>query len=300
MGALAAGALWASRRRVARGLAHTGVADISIQGYASRGPAYLYFGALTMVVVAAARPVLPLRLPAREAVVVLSVDTSGSMRSQDMQPNRLEAAKQAAKEFLRAVPRDVRVGLVAFAGTAQLLHPPVLDREAVVRSLESLSFGPRTAIGDGLLEALTALPGRLRPRPGEPAPLRPWLPRAAVILLSDGRSNTGLNPLEAAEAAARQNVTVYTVGVGRPVQTDMFWTIGGPLDETTLKEMARITGGEYFHASSAQALTGVYRGLARRVGWETRRVEVSGVIALLAAMALVAAAYGGARVHRVP
>ncbi len=297
--ALAGGLWWIARRRLERGFLHTGVAELRASVSLARGPLLLYFGALTAVVIASARPLLPLWLPVREFTVVLSVDTSGSMRSRDVHPNRLEAAKKAAKDFLQALPRHVAVGLVGFAGTAQLLQPPTVNRERVLESLESLGFAPRTAIGEGLLEAVAALPGRVRPRPDGTVPYQPSLPRAAVILLSDGRNNTGIDPLEAAQVAVRQNVTVYTVGVGRPAQTDAVWTIGGPLDEHTLKQVARITGGEYFHASSAQALASVYRRLAHQVSWETRQEEVSGLAALLAAALLVAGVYGVARAHRV-
>jgi Ca-activated chloride channel family protein len=121
-----------------------------------------------------------------------------------------------------------------------------------------------------------------------------------VVLLSDGRSNTGADPLEAAEVARRQNVVVYTVGIGDPAPRDGLWTIGGPLDEQTLKEIARVTGGQYFHAASSAALSRVYRELAYRVGWQTRREEVSGLLALVAAGTLVAAWYAGARAYRIP
>ncbi len=295
LAALAAGAAWWGRGRSPRGWVHP------LAGFAAGvRPKHalaplLYFGALAAVLVAAARPTVPLRLPVRGAAVVLSIDVSGSMRSQDMSPNRLEAAKEAARAFVRGLPEDAEVGLVAFAGTAELVQPLTRDHRRVLQMLEQLSFRPRTAIGEGLLEAVAALPGRSR----TPAPQGP-LPRGTVVLLSDGRSNTGIDPLEAAELARRQNVVVYTVGIGDPVPRDNLWTLGGPLDEHTLREVARLTGGEYFHAASGGALAQVYRHLAYRVSWQTRREEVSGLVALLAAACLVGGWYAGVRAHPVP
>lgn len=297
---LAAGFWWQSRRRAPQAWSHPWVAGLAWPPPRRNLAALLYLGALGAVGLAAARPTLPLRVPVREAAVVLSIDVSGSMRSQDMLPNRLEAAREAARVFIRGLSRDTAVGLVAFAGTAELLQPPTRDHRRVLRALDDLTFRPRTAIGEGLLEAVSALPGRVRPQPGlDPAVPRP-LPRGVVVLLSDGRSNTGIDPLEAADLARRLNVVVYTVGIGSPTPRDNLWTLGGPLDEETLKEIARRTGGEYFHAASGASLSRVYRQLALRVSWETRREEVSGLLTLVAAGALALAWYVGTRAYRVP
>lgn len=106
--------------------------------------------------------------------------------------------------------------------------------------------------------------------------------------MSDGVNNTGIDPLQAAQIARQQEVIVYTVGVGQTANTGA-WTVGGALDEDTLREIADVTGGRYFHATSAQGLDEVYRHLARTVGWERRREEVSGVAAGLGLVALLAA-----------
>lgn len=295
---LAGGSVWVARRRAGGAWSYPRVEQLAGLGGARRLAPTLYWAALTAVAVAVARPVVPLTLPVRGAAVVLSIDVSGSMRSQDMHPNRLEAAKEAARAFLRGLSPATAVGLVAFAGTAERIHPPTRDRARVLRSLEDLGFRPRTAIGEGLLEAVAALPGRVR-QPGPDFRPDPSLPRGTVVLLSDGRSNTGIDPLEAAQLARRQNVVVYTVGVGDPAPRDFSWTIGGPLDEQTLKEVARITGGEYFHASTSTALARVYRQLAHRLSWEVRREEVSGLVALMSAAFLAAAWYAAARTYRL-
>ncbi len=261
--------------------------------FATYLPPALLLLALTAAIMALSRPVVMLPLPADQSAIMLSVDVSGSMRSADVQPTRLDAAKAAAKTFVTTLPGRVRVGLVMFGGYAQLIVPPTTDHRRVIEEIDALQFIRRTAIGEGLLEAAVALPGRVKPGPDGMVPPVPAGPRPPgfVVLLSDGNSNTGIHPLEAAEIARRQEVTVYTVGVGQPYAPDNFGfgTIGGPLDETTLKEIARVTGGTYHHASSAERLRDIYRGLARVVGWERRPMEAGGPAAALAAMALVAA-----------
>ncbi len=261
--------------------------------FATYLPPSLFLLALAAAIIALSRPVVMLPLPADQSAIMLSLDVSGSMRSVDVQPTRLDAAKDAAKRFVTSLPGRVRVGLVIFGGYAQLIAPPTTDHQRVVEELDALQFIRRTAIGEGLLEAVVALPGRVKPGPDGvlPSPPSGSRPPGFVVLLSDGNSNTGINPLEAAEIARRQEVTVYTVGVGQPYAPDNFGfgTIGGPLDETTLKEIARATGGTYNHASSAERLRDIYRGLARVVGWERRPMEAGGPAAALAAMALIAA-----------
>jgi len=253
-------------------------------------PAALLLLALTSAVVAVARPVVPLPVPADRSAIILAIDSSGSMRSQDILPTRLDAAKAAAKDFVAALPNRVRLGLVMFGGYALLLVPPGTDRPRILEAVDGLGFVRRTAIGEGLLEAVVALPERSRPGLDGtlPAPSGPR-PPGIVILLSDGRSNTGIDPLEAAEIARRQEVTVYTIGVGQPFTPDNVYTLGGSLDEYTLKEIARLTGGTYHHASSAEALRGVYQKLARTVGWERRPQEAGALAAALAAVVLLAA-----------
>jgi len=257
-------------------------------------PAIFLLLAVSAAIAAVARPVAQVPVPADRSAIMLSMDVSGSMRSQDVAPSRMEAAKEAAKTFVKALPPRVRVGLAIFGGYSLLVVPPVTDHQRVIDAIDGLGFVRRTAIGEGLLEAVAALPGRVRPAPdGATPPATPPLltgPRTSgiVILLSDGVSNTGIDPLRAAEIAKQQEVTVYTVGVGQPVSTGV-WTVGGPMDEETLKEIADVTGGRYFHAASAEGLREVYRSLARTVGWERRREEVSGVAAGLGAAALLAA-----------
>jgi Ca-activated chloride channel family protein len=244
---------------------------------------------LALVIAALGRPMFPIPVPADRSVIMLVIDVSGSMRSTDIDPNRLEAAKAAARAFLKDVPDQVRVGLVSFGGYATLVAPPGTDHEEIAARMESFSFIRRTAIGDGLLEAVAALPGRVRPNTDGTLPPLPQGARApgVVILLSDGRSNAGINAVRAAEIARQQDVVVHTIGVGNPNPQANAYVIGGVMDESELRAVAQAGGGTYHHATSASALRGIYRQLARSVGWERRPDEVSGLLALAGAVALV-------------
>jgi Ca-activated chloride channel family protein len=267
-------------------------------------PAMLLFLAVLAIALALARPVVPMLAPVDRSAMMLSIDVSGSMMSQDVVPTRLDAAKDAARAFVRTLPARVRIGLVSFAGDAVLHMPPSAEHERVLEAIDRLSVRHRTAIGDGLVEALAALPGRVRPRPdGSLPPMPPGgTPPGVVVLLSDGQNNTGMDPLLAAEAARREQVTVYTVGVGQPPGLDRAggFVIGGPVDEETLQAIAQRTGGAYSRASSAGHLRDIYRALARSVGWEPRPTEVTGLAAGLGAAALLAALVLSALLHPLP
>lgn len=294
--ALVGAYLWLlRRRRPAVKVPQIETFAAAMEGYASRRrhlAAATFLLALAAIIVAASRPQAPLPVPANVAGVMLSIDVSGSMMSQDVTPNRLEAAKAAAKAFVWGLPRDIPVGLVTFAREAVLHSPPTNDHQRVLDSIDAISTRHRTAIGEGLVEAVAALPGRVRPlRDGTlpPPPPRPRTP-AAVVLLSDGGNNSGIDPMTAADIARQQNVTVYTIGIGRrPGEESQGWIVGGPVDEETLGEIARRTGGEYYHPSSTSEMRAIYQKLARRVGWQTRPVEVTALAAIVGAGALAAA-----------
>lgn len=285
------------RRRSRRTWVHPDVATL-VQAVAQgrrwrqHAPAALFGLALLVILLSLGRPTAPLPVPASNVYVVLSIDVSRSMLAQDIFPNRLEATKRAAVDFVRTMPQGAHIGLVSFSSYATLLVPPTTDHERVIRAIEGLVAEFATAIGDGLLEAVYALPGRTRPRElsEPPPPLQGKLPPATVILMSDGQSNRGVLPSDAARIARDQQVKVYTVGVGTPEGT--FLNLGGRmiwvrLDEETLREIAAITDGSYFHASSAYELRRVYRQLGRTIGWERKPTEVTSLLSAAAAVLLV-------------
>lgn len=290
--------VWVLRRPVPAPVAHTQL-PLLAQAVAASAPwtrhvpAALVALAFVAVLVGLARPVAPLPVPAVQNTVMLSIDVSRSMLADDISPSRIEAAKQAAREFVRAMPSGLKVGLVSFSSYATLILPPTADRQRVLEAIDLLSTEFATAIGDGLLEAVWALPGRQRPSPGalSTPPQPPVLP-GTVVLLSDGQSNRGTIPQDAARVAREQEVKVYTIGVGTPEGT--FLNLGGRsiwvrLDEATLQEIAEMTGGQYYHATSAGQLRRAYRQLSRTIGWESRPTEVSALAAGAAAFLLIGA-----------
>lgn len=249
-------------------------------------PALLYLGALTLTLFALARPTAPLPLPDNRTAIMLAIDVSRSMEVQDIEPSRFIAAQEAARRFVRSLPSGARVGLVSFAGYAVLHTAPTSRHARVFTAIDELSVAPRTAIGEGLLAALQALPERGPETPGAAQDH----PAAAIVLLSDGRNNTGAEPLEVAAQAKRLGVKVYTVGLGTEggdLRSNRWSGFFGGFDAETLKGIATATGGRYFEARSASQLSSIYRELGRSLGWTVQPREVSGLLAALAGLVLL-------------
>jgi Ca-activated chloride channel homolog len=289
------------RRRVRRSIAYPALWLVAAADRHARRrrliPAALFLGAVAAAEIALARPVVPVLQPVIRSAVMLSIDVSGSMLSEDIMPSRLQAAKAAAKGFVAGLPTGIPVGLVTFAGDAQLISAPTTDAGRVLGAIEGITVRHRTAIGEGLIEAVAALPERTRPPDSGAAPppsARPK-PPGVVVLLSDGQNNSGRDPLEAADWARHEQVTVYTVGIGQPTGSTSGFMIGGPLDEAALQAIAERTGGTYHHASSAGELRSIYRTLSRSVGWAVRPMEVTGLAAGLTAFMLLAAVWAAVR-----
>ena len=274
-------------------------------------PPVLFLLALAAMLVAAARPFAVVTLPSQQETIILAMDVSGSMRATDVKPNRLVASQVAAKAFLEELPRNVRVGIVAFAGTAQVVQPPTLSREDLVAAIDKFQMQRATAIGSAIVIALAELfpdqgidldavaraSGRPRAMAIDAAPKKPqkeFTPvapgsynSAAIILLTDGQRTTGVDTLEAAKMAADRGVRIYTVGIGTvDGETIGFegWSMRVRLDEETLKKIALQTQGEYFYAGTAENLKAVYEKLGSRLTVEKKETEVSGLLALVAAV----------------
>ncbi|RIH87691.1 cobaltochelatase subunit [Meiothermus luteus] len=246
----------------------------------------LYGLALLLALLALARPQAVIPAPDSLATVIVTIDVSLSMRAQDIHPDRITVAKREAQNFVRSLPDGIKVGLVSFAGYATIEAEPTADHERVVEQIELLQLARRTAIGEGILESLRAIPKDERGKPLGPS---------TVVLLSDGRNNTGIEPLEAAAFAQEMGVVVHTIGLGRrgepsaPPSSGEWWGWGGywmQFDEETLRAIAQSTGGQYHAAESAEALRQAYRNLSRVVGWRPQRTEVSGLFGLAAGLLL--------------
>ena len=282
-------------------------------------PPALVFVALSLMLLALARPSAPVTLPWAKSTILLAIDISRSMRVQDVKPTRMVAAQDAAKAFVGTVPRHIDVGLITFAGTAQVAQAATLDRPSVVGAIDAIQMQYGTAIGNAIvvclaelfpdhgidLEAMTFGPRRaarsLDAKDGKAKlPPKPFTPvaagshdAAAIILLSDGRRTTGVDTLQAARMAADRGVRIHVVGLGT---VDGHAALGDgmamylQLDEPTLREVAQMTGGEYHHAATAEALHGVYQNLGSRLQTSRRDTELTALLAGTAALVLVAGA----------
>jgi Ca-activated chloride channel homolog len=238
--------------------------------------AALYLTAFILTIIALARPTLLFPKVDPQGGIMLALDISRSMRTTDISPSRFEAAKAAIRSFVETLPEGARVGLVTFGGYASLAVPLTDDHDHLLEEVDILSMIRGTAIGDGLLESLTALPDlETREASGED-PQR----LATIILLSDGRNRNGVNPLEALTEVTAQRVTVHTVGVGSEAANNVDGMSG--FDETALRRIADETGGEYIFVDSAEKLQDVYRNLGNAVAWGWERDEISAFGALLA------------------
>ncbi|TAG49816.1 MAG: VWA domain-containing protein [Betaproteobacteria bacterium] len=289
-------------------------------------PPLLMLLAFAAMLFAAARPVTTIQLPSNKQTIMLAIDVSGSMRAKDVEPSRIVAAQAAAKAFLTELPRHVRVGIVAFAGSAQLAQLPTLSREDLVTAIDAFQLQRGTATGNGIaLSLATLFPddgidissmqwgasaarsrplGEAKPDVAKKEPVAPGsYSSAAIIMLTDGQRTTGIDPMEAAKMAADRGVRVYTVGIGTVNgETIGFdgWSMRVRLDEETLKQIANRTAAEYYYAGTAADLKKVYESLSSRLGVEKRETEASAIVSLIAAaFALVAAGLSVAWFGRV-
>ena len=299
------------------------------QSFRRHIPPMLFLMSLAAMLVASSRPFAVVSLPSQRETIMLAMDVSGSMRATDVLPNRLVAAQNAAKAFLKDLPRNVRVGIVAFAGTASVVQPATLSREDLVAAIDKFQLQRGTAIGNGIVVSLAELfpnaginlesmqSGRDRQRgisldqpakesKDKPAftPVAPGsYTSAAIILLTDGQRTTGVDSLDAAKLAADRGIRIYTVGVGTvDGETIGFegWSMRVKLDEETLKSIARATQAEYFYAGTAADLKKVYETLSSRLAVEKKETEISGLLALVAAaLALLSAGLSLAWFNRI-
>jgi Ca-activated chloride channel family protein len=333
--ALVATYWWALRRRKRTALHYSSLSLVRVamvpgQRWRRHVPPALFLLALAAAIFAMARPMASVVLPSEHVTLIMAMDVSRSMQAADVEPNRITASQAAAKAFIEGVPRKVRVGIVAFAGTASVVQTPTENRDELIAAIDRFQLQRGTATGSGLLLALAQLfPdagidlesilydnayyrfGSIRKDSGarsiddarksaakEKKEFAPAVPGSytsgAIILLSDGRRTTGPDPLEAARMAADRGVRVFTVGFG----TKAGGTIPGwegmsfyvRLDEETLKAVANITGAEYFHAGSGADLRKIYERLNSKFAMERQDTEVSALFSAAAALLVMFAA----------
>jgi Ca-activated chloride channel homolog len=272
--------------------------------------------ALAALLLALARPTARVTLPWARTTIMLAIDVSLSMRVKDVQPTRMVAAQEAARGFLQDLPPNIDVGIVTFAGSAQVAQQATLDRPSLIAAIDAIQMQRGTAIGSAIVLCLAELfpehgiqlgdmlfgpqrqarsldEGQMTP-PKQIEPVAPGTyEAAAVILLSDGRRTTGVDTLQAAKMAADRGVRIYVVGLGTPdghAAQGEGMAMFLQLDEVTLREVARMTAGEYHHAGTAEALRSVYQKLGSRLQTQTRETELTALLAMLAAILIVAGA----------
>jgi Ca-activated chloride channel homolog len=236
-------------------------------------PMLAFAVALAVLIVAAARPARTVAVPVDTASIMLANDTSGSMAATDVKPSRLAAAERAANQFLAGVPASVRVGLIEFNTRVALLQSPTTDHASVSSALAQLRVTGGTAIGDALRTALHTIVSV--PKEGGKRP------PGAIVLLSDGASDVGSDPITAAEQAATAHVPIYTVELGTPGGTvtekrgNKTVTVPVPPNPAQLAEIARVSHGEAFTATNAKGLDAVYEHLGAELGHKKVKHEMT-------------------------
>ena len=314
--------LWLLRRRKRGAIRYSGLA--MVKAAMSRGAAWrrhlpptLLLVALSALIVGGARPMVNLTLPTSQRTLILAMDVSLSMSADDVAPNRISASQAAARAFAEQLPRNVRIGVVAYGGSAHVVQNPTLSREDVLGAIDRFQLQRGTAIGRGILASLKALfpeqsfdlgrnprlPSAVAPRNDgaasaaltpSPPPIAPGsYESAAIVLLTDGENTSGPDPIEAAQLAADRGVRVFTVGFGTPGGTHVAvegMKLRVRLDEATMKRVANLTGAEYFHAGSGGDLMKVYDSLKARLALESKPVEASALLALSGALLILLSA----------
>jgi Ca-activated chloride channel family protein len=289
-------------------------------------PPILYLAAIAALAIGLARPSVVLAVPREEATIMLTMDVSRSMRATDVDPNRMTAAQQAATDFIEHLPKQFRVGLVAFSTEARLVVEPTTDRAKVRQALASLRADGGTAMGDAIDLALDAsgIVPEATPTPDASATADPSAtpdpsaspdpsaapdasaspeedqpPVVAEVVLSDGANSTGtLEPIDAAERAVELGVPIYTIALGTaegmvdvPNQFGLLESMPVPPDPETLATIAEMTGGRFFQAPTAEQLSAIYESLGSKVGYVEQEQEVT---QLFAAAGLLFVLVGGA------
>jgi Ca-activated chloride channel family protein len=273
-----------------------------------RLPLWLFAAGLVVLAAGAARPQASVPVPADATTIMLAIDSSGSMCSTDVPPNRLTAAQQAAKEFIEDQEDGSRIGLVTFSGVAGLLVEPTTDKAKLIAAIDNLRTARGTAIGLAILtsvDAIAAVNANVQPTgvevPAGGAPTGDYQPDT-IVVLTDGRNTQGVDPTTAAAEAAARNLRIYTIGFGTsqpaplvcsPQQLSGDAAFGGDtsrfggggfgggrvryqlLDEATLTEVAELTGGEYFAAEDAAALSRVLQDLPSSIVLQQQDVEIT-------------------------
>ncbi len=293
--------IFATRRKNRRGMRFTNTSMLEVvvpkQSQWRRHLAVaLSLLSLITLTAAFARPKTQVDVPRERATVVLVLDASLSMQATDVAPTRLDAAKQAATDFVVQLPEKYNVAVVSMAGAASILVPPTTAHNTVENAINSIRLQDSTAIGEGIAAGMRALQQAPK-NPDDPESVAP----GAIVLLSDGSNTAGRSPQQAAAEAGAAKVPVYTIAYGTE---NGYVDLDGkrepvPVDHQEMQEMAKLSGGQYFAAATAAQLAAVYENIDSEVGYEKADREITSRFAgyglALAVLAALGAISLGAR-----
>lgn len=266
-------------------------------------PPALYLVGLTCLLFGLARPELPVSLPRVEGTVILAFDVSNSMLADDLAPNRIEAAKVAARTFVENQPSTIRIGVVAFGNGGLVVQPPTNVREDVLAAIARITPQGGTSLGQGIFTALNAVAGKplgadaALPEGDLPAEM-PALEiddysSAVIVMLTDGENTRAPDPLDVAQLAAEAGVRIYPVGIGSAdgavLEVDGF-NVVTRLDEAALEAIASVTNGAYYRAQDTEALQDIYKAIDLQLTVKGEEIEVTSILAGIAALFLLVGA----------
>jgi Ca-activated chloride channel family protein len=293
---LALAALALSRRRARRyAVRFTAASSLKLAGAAvpvwrRYVPAVVALAAMASLVLALARPQRTVAVPVERASVVLVTDHSRSMLAEDVDPDRMTAAKRAARTFIEQLPDSMRIGAVAFSDFPDAIRAPSQNHDDARNVIDAQVADGATATGDALEQAVDLV---RRERQG------PARAPAAIVLLSDGKTTIGRDPVDVAGDAKKIGVPIYTVSLGTTDATVPNPGLGPPLpatpDPETLAAIAETSGGRAFSAEDDQELSSIYEALGSQLGTRNRKREVTSSFALGGLVLLALAALGSAR-----
>lgn len=257
-------------------------------------PSTLFILSLAILIVALARPQTVVSLPRIEGTVILAFDVSGSMAATDFQPNRMEAAKVAARDFIQKQPPTVQVGVVAFSDSGFAVQAPTNDQNAILDAINRLAPQRGTSLANGIQASLNVIALQNQPAPllysvltptpipsPTPVPQGTYTP-AVIIMLTDGENNESPDPLALAKAAADRGVRIYTVGIGSPLGTTLHingFDVFTRLDEAMLQQISQMTGGTYYNAQNEQELRKIYEELDPQLVIKPEKTEITSIFA---------------------
>jgi Ca-activated chloride channel homolog len=286
-------------------------------GWRRHIPIALFLSGLTILLIALARPQTVISLPRIEGIVMLTFDVSGSMAADDLKPTRMEAAKEAARQFVLSQPPTVQIGVVSFSDSGFTVQVPTNEQETVLATIDRLKPERGTSLGNGILMSLEAIANAQAGDASSyytnltltPAPTPTPMPRgtytsAAIVLLTDGENTTSPDPIETAQTAADRGVRIHTVGIGSAAGSILEiegYSIRSRLDEAMLQQISRLTDGTYYNAESEQELLAIYNNLNPQLVIKPEEMEVTAVLAGLSiVILLIGAAFSLVWFSRLP